>query len=402
MSLAKTIVLLLALFSHLSWAEASLPQSPNDMTDAGIRFSCQPEQLAHIESAMQHYFDSLGISTAMVVKTLRKENGQLLYTLNAPANDTDTLGLKANAIWQIRNERVYLPQPHGKARAVLTVAKKEIVLALLQHGRLTEFKDGACDIQALKNNVGLRQNIVAWAENLNWVWPDGNQAQWHAKFWHRGTPNSGVPLHVAFNDIFFNQSKYAIGCYTATKIVLVQAVLDYYRRIKPDPALLQLLENRLLADQEPLVDIEPGAMWQFETDFEPAKLNRLGKLVKIERGIAARNFVPGDWVFLSNTDPVTAQKLGYEGSNAIYLGRNKFDDYYNDNHHAYTYQQKIDEVFQWRNGVFSRTRDAAKIQPLRAEDIERLGEPPVAGGLVMDIRVSPYLFGYEALPQRQP
>ncbi|MDO9067681.1 MAG: hypothetical protein Q7W05_04410, partial [Deltaproteobacteria bacterium] len=288
----------------------------------------------------------------------------------------------------------------GKEKKVHTASKKEILLALLQHGRLTEFKDTACDVKALTDHVGIRQNIAAWAENIKWVWPDGRPAKWNKKYWKRGTPKPGFPLHEAINDVFINQNQYSIGCYTATKLVMIQGVLDYYRRIKKDPVQQKLLENRLSIDidKEPLVDIEPGKMWDFEKDFDPQELNHPGKLLKIEYGAAPKNFVPGDWIYFLNTDPITYKKTGYEGSNAIYLGRNKFDDYYNDNDHSYTYQQKMDEVYQWRNGVFSRPRDFAKIKPLAPQDIERLSKTPAEGGILTDIRVFPYFFGYEELP----
>jgi hypothetical protein len=133
-------------------------------------------------------------------------------------------------------------------------------------------------------------------------------------------------------------------------------------------------------------------MWSFEQDFNSNKLTQRGKILKIQHKVAPLNFVPGDWVYIVNTDPVSAQKTGYEGSNAIYLGRNKFVDYYNDNHHAYTYQQKLDEVYQWRNGVFNRRRDVAKIQPLSVDDLERLGKSPAENGLVQSFRVFPMSF----------
>jgi len=58
----------------------------------------------------------------------------------------------------------------------------------------------------------------------------------------------------------------------------------------------------------------------------------------------------------------------------------------------------MDEVYQWRNGVFSRSRDFAKIKPLTPQDMERLSKTPAEGGIQTDIRVSPYFFGYEELP----
>lgn len=367
--------------------------------DEGIRFSCKPSQLAVIESDMEAYLATLDINAAMVVKKMDASQGVLVYTLNTPKDDTNTLDMKDRPAFHVRNENVSLPTKHGKLRAVLTVSKKEIVLALMQHGRLTEFKDDACDIQALTDHVALRQNIVAWTENLNWDWTDGGKAKWNKQLWERGTPQPDVPLHAALNDVFLNQGKYAIGCYTATKLVVIQGVLDYYHRVRPELVQQALVENRLLADNEPLVNIEPGNMWYFEKDFDPGELNRPGKLMKIVYGVAAKNFVPGDWVYILNTDPVSYQKTGYEGSNAIYMGRNKFDDYYNDHRHAYTYQQKMNEVFQWRNGVFSRTRDAAKIKLLSPQDMEHLSMSPAEGGMLTDLRVFPYYFGYEVLPE---
>jgi hypothetical protein len=200
-------------------------------------------------------------------------------------------------------------------------------------------------------------------------------------------------------DTFINQKKYSIGCYTATKLSMIQGVLDYYHRLKKDDVKLRLVENRLLQGKEPLEDIEPGKLWSFEEDLAPQELNRPGKLLSITSGVAPNNLVPGDWLYFLNTDPITHEKIGYEGSNAIYLGRGKFDDYYNDNHHSYTYREKLNEVYQWRNGVFSRSRDAAKVVPISDTDIERLSTTPENGGILLSLRVSAYRFGFEPLPQ---
>lgn len=378
----------------------SITQPVSATDDEGIRFSCKPGRIEKIESGMDAYLFSLGITADLVVKKADKQKGVLLYTLNTPAADTNTLNLKDRPALQIHDDVVTLPAKHGPGKQINTVSKKEIVLALLQHGRLTRFEGAACNIEALKDNVAIRQNTVAWAQHLTWNWPDGEHAEWNKKYWANGTPKPGVSLHVALNDVFMNQQKYSIGCYTATKLVVVQGVLDYYRRIKKSPAQLKLVEDRLLLDKDPLVGIEPARMWDFEKDFDPQDLNQPGKLLKIKYGVMPMNFVPGDWAYFVNTDPITYEKTGYEGSNAIYLGRNKFDDYYDDNNHSYSYFQKLDEVYQWRNGVFSRTRDFEKIKRLTPQDIERLGKRPAEGGLLKSIRVSPYLFTYEELPGR--
>jgi len=108
--------------------------------------------------------------------------------------------------------------------------------------------------------------------------------------------------------------------------------------------------------------------------------------------------VPGDWSYFLNTDKRTYEKTGYEGSNALYLGRNRFDDYYNDNNHHYSYREKLAEVYQWRNNVFSRSHDWAKIKPISSDLLEKLGSTPEQGGLLMAYRVVPYYFGFEPLP----
>lgn len=375
---------------------AQIKMSPGAVGDEGIRFSCKPDELEKLEFDMDAYLASLGVASLLYVKKIDRAGGMLVYTLNTPADDFDTLNLHARPALQIDDERVTLPTRDRIEKEVRTVSKKEILLAFFQHGRLTEFRD--CDIGTLKDHIAIRQNTVAWAENLEWGWPEGESAQWNAKYWKRGTPAPGFPLHEAIHDVFINQDKYSIGCYAATKLVMIQGVLDYFFRIKKDPARLKLVEERLSIDQEPLVDIEPGRMWDFEAAFDPLELKRPGKLLQIQYGVARRNFIPGDWSYFLNTDPVSYQKTGYEGSNAIYLGRNRFDDYYNDNDHSYSFQQKLDEVYQWRNGVFSRSRDFAKIRPLTEQELERLTRPVAEGGIVATFRVFPYFFGIDELP----
>lgn len=390
-------------FRALLWLAVAIPwgvsgEETKSVEDEGIRFSCPPTQLDNIEAAMAAYLAALDIPPALVGKQGDRMGGRLVYTLTTAKEDANTVDFKSRPELRLRDATVVLPDRQGKGRTIRTVSEKEIVLALLQHGRLTEFKGEACNLDALKEHVGIRQNTVAWAESLEWNWPNGGPARWNGKYWRDGTPRPRVPVHAALNDVFLNQSRYAIGCYTATKMTMIQGALDYFYRVRQEPAKQRLVEKRLSLDHEPLLNVEPGRMWDFEKDFDPREMERPGKLLNIRYGVAPKNFVPGDWVYFLNTDPKSQKKLGYEGSSAIYLGRGKFNDYYNDNNHSYTYRQKLDEVYQWRNGVFSRSRDRAKIRPLSPADIERLGKTPGEGGLVMDLRVSHYLFGHEDLP----
>jgi Protein-glutamine gamma-glutamyltransferase len=359
---------------------------------AEVQFYC-PTRLNEVRQGVAGYLQALKIPSDEVVQTGDEEAGVLTLALTTPADDTLTLDLYTRPEYALSTEQVRLPSStKGKMRLVNTVSRKEIMLAMLQHGRTTVFKGESCSAEALADRVGVRQNIVAWAERLEWDWPDGGPARWNRKYWNRGTPNPGVSLHAAVMDAFTHQSKYAMGCYTATKLVIVQGVLDYYSRVKHDPVRTRKVEQALLADGDPLMGIEPGSMWSFEKDFDPHDASTRGKLLKLRAEVAPGNFVPGDWSYILNTDPVSEQKTGYEGSNAVYLGRNRFDDYYNDNNHSYTYEQKLDEVYQWRNGVFSRSRDADKIRLLTPEQQALLTRKPEQGGLQVEVRAVPRYF----------
>ena len=358
---------------------------------AELQFLC-PAQQAQLQPELTTYLRALRIEAGQVRQTVDPASGHLSLALTTPLDDTRTLDFATRPEFALRPERVYLPGGEGQTREVSTVSRKEIMLTLLQHGRTTTLTGANCHIGALMDLVGLRQNIVAWAENLNWVWPDGDYAQWNPAYWTQGTPNPGVPLRQAVMDAFWQPQKYSIGCYTAIKLLLVQAVLDYYHRVKADPVRTRQVEATLLTDGEPLVDVEPGHMWQFEKDYSPADGDHAGKLMLLEAGVAQGHFVPGDWAYFLNTDPLTYEKTGYEGSNAIYLGANRFDDFYNDHDHSYTYEEKLNEVYQWRHEVFSRSRDADKEKPLTPTQLGQLGNAPANGGLQLDFRVSPRLF----------
>ena len=360
--------------------------------DEGVRFACPRHQLSAIKTWMAEYMKSLAIPETLVVVTERPAEGVLVYTLATPSHETSTLDFSASPLMNISTDNVTLSVGPDSTSQVQTVSQKEILLALLQHGRLTTLQGSACSMEALSDHIALRQNIVAWAENLRWGWPNGRAAEWNEKYWNHGTPKPGVPLGEAIDDAFTNQSAYAMGCYTATKLAIVKGVLDYYDRVRVSPTLAQLVRARLLSDHDPLSDVEPGSVWSFEPDFNPKDASRPGKLLTIVREVSPKNFVPGDWVYFLNTDPVSKQKSGYEGSNAIYLGRDRFDDYYGENNHAYSYAEKLDEVFQWRNDVFNRIRDALKRKQLDAQDLERLSASPKAGGLVEKWRVVPEFF----------
>ncbi len=358
---------------------------------SGLIFQCEAPKLLALQSQINAYLKKIGVSENIYETKIQDK--QLQYQLKNIHQDTSTLYLRWNPELNIQEEKILLPSSEG-FREVSTVSKKEIILALMQLGRQTTFKGPACHFEALEDHIHVRQMIVAWAENLEWKFPDGNSAKWNEAYWNEGTLKPGKPILEAMTDFFINPNQCSVGCYTATKIVMIQGVLDYYQRIKKDFDKANQIKKTLRSDGEVLVGIEPESMWHFlNKDKNTRQIN--GKLLTVQRNVAPLNFIPGDWVYFINTDEKSSNIPGYEGSNSIYMGRARFDDFYNDNGHYYFYHEKLKEVYNWRHGVFSRSRDYEKIQPLSSNQLHTLGLPPKHGGLILDTRSSPRLFWFE-------
>lgn len=360
----------------------------------GLVFDCPQVNLERLQQDIERYLQSEDVPPQIYHTTVDAGRGWLQLQLRDTRTTSNTLNLIQRPEFELREALVTLPTSQGGHRVVLTTSKKEILLALMQKGRQTRFAGTGCNVQALADEVGVRQNTVAWAESVSWVWPNGGPARWNTRYWKRGDLVNPRKLRQAVMDAFLQPQRYTIGCYTATKLVIVQGQLDYFARVRPDPKKLKALEQRLLRDGDPLTAIEPGRMWYFEADVTAQDLQREGKITRLIDDVDITNFVPGDWVYFLNTDAASYTMTGYEGSNAIYLGRGKFDDYYNDNNHAYTYAEKMQEVYQWRNGVFSRSHDLAKIELLTTSEIRALGNSPQDGGLQLPYRAVPWLPEY--------
>lgn len=372
----------------------------------GLVFRCTDAQRDALKRDVPRYLDALGATLSEVITRDLPDQQTLVFTLKPRVADalspqvsaSTTLDFASQPRRWVYDDEVPLPSAAYPARRVLTVSQREIALALMNAGRVSEFSGAACSVAALREHIGLRQNIVAWAENLTFRWPDGRAASWNTRLWRDGTPRSRHLTAAALRDVLRHPERYFLGCYTTAKLVIAAATFDYYDRVLGDKAKAQLVLERLWSNGDPLTRIEPRAMWAFEPDFDQRELNDPGKLLRLTRDVAPENFVPGDWAYFYNTDEASHAKTGYEGSNAIYLGRGRFSDYYNDNARAYTYDQKLDEVYQWRHGVFSRSRNKEEVEALAPSALRALGQPPHSGGFVMTYRATPYFFGHESLP----
>ena len=295
-------------------------------------------------------------------------------------------------------ESVALPKGgQGELVSVQTSSRREILLAMTHPAR--DFELPSCELASLAEHIGVRQNIAAWTESLSWGWPDGGPAYWNTQYWNKGTPVNLKETSSALRDAFQNPQRYALGCYTAAKMVYAQAILDFYERVIQDNKKTELVLARLVRDADPLVHIEPPKMWEFYPEYDAKEAHISGKLLRIEYGVSAQSIVPGDWLYAVNDDPKSAQKTGYEGSNAIYVGMDRFASYYEPEGPRYTTLEKINDVYQWRHGVFNRPTDAHKEEAVSSEFLTELMNPPSEGGLLVPIRVVPYFFGFEPLPE---
>ncbi len=376
------------IFSLLISSQSSLLASQGN---GGLIFECPSDKLVQLKNDLKIYEQELSIDAS--VYEVDQGSGRLRLSLKDPSV-YGTLYLRWDPKYKISEELISLPSKNGLIE-IETVSKKEIFLALMHQGRQSVFTGNACHIDALREHVQIRQMIVAWSEHLHWSFPDGEPAQWNQRYWDKGNLQPKASLDEAMNDFFINPDKCSLGCYTATKIVIIQGILDYFRRVKKDDAMAEAIIKRLKSDDDVLVGIEPGAMWSFQKPISPEEQKRLGKLLKIQTRVAPMNFIPGDWVYFVNNDPKSSDVDGYEGSNTIYMGRASFDDFYNDNQHHYLYNEKLQNIYNWRHGVFSRSRHYERIKSLSSEQIDALSLSPEEGGFVLSNRAIPYFFGFE-------
>ncbi len=346
----------------------------------GVTFSCETKKIIKIENKFDQLLKDLNIKK-YVTKSVDYSNGNLQYKLTKEIEDPT----KIQTEFKLKSEKVEIPTVGGKHKKVSVPSLSEIVLAKMNLGRNFSYENDFCSFESFYDNIKIRQNTIAWISQVEWVWPDGDDAFLNKKYWQQDFKlKHNKSFTSAVNDVFINQKKYGFGCNFAAKISMTQGLFDYYKRVKKDERMVSLLEKRMARDKDYLERIDP--------EYDAHMTDNNGKLLRVKYGFYKKNIVPGDWIYFENTDPKTKDKLGYEGSNSIYLGQNKFNDFYNDNNHSYSLEEKLDEVYQWRNEVFSRSRDADKIKHLSHEQLMSLLNTPKDGGLLRDYRVTHYNF----------
>lgn len=314
--------------------------------------------------------------------------------LRIASDEVGTLNLRERPRLWLGHDSLPKPVPGiGSPLSVPTpvVSLKEIFFALTHPGRSTVLAPEFAQFSTLLAHMQQRQATALWAQRVGWNWPDGDDSSWNHKFWNKGTPHSRETTYHAYRDAMVNPQKYAIGCYTAAKIALGMGLLDHAYRLQPNVALQRRTLTALWLNNDPLVGIEPSDLWSFEPGYDRAAPIVPGKTHSAVMVDQPRHMVPGDWVYFFNTDPVSYAKTGYEGSNAIYLGGGRFSDYYNDHGYSYGFEEKLDDVYQWRNQVFSRSRHFERAKVLSKEELLALEQSPDKGGVLLPWRLGPRL-----------
>lgn len=371
----------------------------------GVVFICSVPEIEALARGMESYLSDIRISEKHYRVRKSQDGRKLSYSLTTPDDDTNTLDLNQRPEYRIYSELMELPRDRSPKEIV---SRKEIVLALFQHGRLTKFKGKGCNIQAFKDHVGIRQNISAWVDSLHLIFPTNSPSHLNPTYWKDydewGTnPEKFGSIAIqGLHDIFMNPKLYRIGCLLAAKVSLLHGITDYFTRIRPDQEKLNTAIHTLFAYGSPLEDPEPGYIWSDFRTATPEELSRKeGKFLEAVTQVAKFHFVPGDWAYFKNTDYQSSEVPGLEGSNAIYLGGNKFGNFYHDRFDrttlplpAYTTEQKVSLVASWGRKVpegieLSKEEVRKQMEP---PDRDRDGFFTFSGGYLLTHRLTPRVF----------
>src|SRR5258708_7105969 len=128
---------------------------------ASVVFSCDSKLIPQIEKEMTAYFAELDFP-ATEVALIQMNSKEVRYELNTPASDTDTLSLVGNRKLDINPEILSYKRFDGKTFSDGFTSRKEILAALMQHGREYRLKGVRCSVSSLKEHVGVRQGIAKW------------------------------------------------------------------------------------------------------------------------------------------------------------------------------------------------------------------------------------------------
>ena len=345
---------------------------------SGIQFECSAENNAKLLKEFNRLFEEYGWTAPDLVTThLSNDGTQLTLTLNTALSDTSTIDLSQRKEFKIKPDLDLFVDRTGTSQKYEVASQKEIIASLLQHGRLSEFKDSFCTFEKFIEHVRIRQNIVKWGVRAVWRFPEDGVTKINPKHWNDDwTIKHGTKSSDAIADAFTGDYNYEIGCTKACQKIMAQGILDFFKNVKKDKKMSEYLDK--ITAPSPLDTME------MKVDGPSKKfMTKEGTLVDRHFDVPFNNWIPGDWGWIKNTDDESAEDFGFEGCNIVYIGRGKFVVYYESDPDR-TLDEALVRVYQWR-------RDS-KEQPATPSLVDLIRKDPREGGLLRDVRDFPKNF----------
>jgi len=261
------------------------------------------------------------------------------------------------------------------------VSVKEIAAGLFSRGRITEFTGNNCSFESFFDHIAMRQNVVAWTIKSHLTFPEAklgephvNRGLWDVKDedqFARGytyyTVKDGVEPDEALRDTIEGVERYEYGCLYACREIMVGSMADYFSEVKAGKSMTKLIaasEKDIANAKRPYNPVNEVIKKQSERN--PTSSEVIDQVLDMQSPIAAANWIAGDWGYVENTDPYTAEySAGDEGCNVIYIGRSNFGVYY-DNGQPRSFKKVLCRVYNWR---FTDAEDADNnVKKIRESD----------------------------------
>lgn len=386
---AKTAVLPVAAKAATP-AVSAVFKAARGRDDNGIVFAGQSDQIAKVKAQMTALLAQMGWTANQVLTRESPAGERIAYVLNSAPGDTNTFVLSQQPQLGIGPEMISYTSRLGQKKTLALVSQKEILAAMLQAGRAFLFSGPRCQVDALKEQLALRQNVVYWGLRADWVFPEDKIYRYNTgDYWQVMTGDDwmlkpGIRAAQAVADAFVGKFSYQIGCTSACRFIFTHGIVDFYRSVRPNPAAVARLEQ-VLDPSRPFVDIAP-------TVDHNRVVVKEGRLMERHTDVPWNHWVPGDWGWIKNPDDKSAEELGSEGCNIIYAGGGFFVNYYPERPPK-TLEQAIKRVYGWRFGLEESELD------LPADLMHHLFQDPRSGGMLRDVRDYPRQFGISAPAQ---
>jgi len=368
-------------------ARNSAPRPP---APSGVVFSGRYEEIAKVKIQMQQLLVQMNWTEGQVQILEGPQGKQVAYVLNSSPGDVSTLELARRPQLGLAPEAIAFRDRHDHERTLSLVSQKEILAAMLQHGRATAFSGENCSVARLQEQLALRQNIVYWGSRADWVFPEDKIYRYNiAEHWEEmigddWTIKPQTRPSQAIADAFVGRFSYQIGCTSACRFIVAHGIFDYFARVQPNPAVLARMEASL-DSRRPFLEMAP-------TVDRQGVVRKEGLFVDRQFDVPSEHWIPGDWGWIKNLDAKSAEELGSEGCNIIYAGGGMFVNYYPERPPK-TLDQSIKRVYGWQFGI--EEGDLA----LRADLAKQLRQDPRAGGMLRDVRDVPKFFSSASAPR---